>query len=714
MLPSPLQNFEFALPLCLWGLVLIPFVWAFYGLFYRQGFGSRTKLEAFADPHLLPHLLAEDEHGPRKSQTIWKSLLIWSGLWMLGILAMAGPRWDYTEVEAFTPARDLVVILDMSRSMDAQDVKPSRMARARQEIEDINLNAKGMNIALIAFDSAVHVITPLTDDRSTLEGLLPSLNTGLVYTHGANLVPALKRAGEMLAAQPGGEKHILVLSDGGFEDGAVAILKAERMLLQQGVKIHTMGLGTTQGAPIPDGKGGFVKEKGNVVLSHLDDKALRRIAQDGDGVYLEASYLDRDTKAILSQAERPATGGVSQKTTRFWEERFYVFLAPLAVFLLPWFRRGTVFPLLLLVLLFPAPAQAFDWRDLFLNREQQGRQAVEQKQYDEALEKFDDPYRRGVAQYKAGDFEAAEKSFAEAKRPEVEASARYNLGNSQLMSGKVEDAIKSYEDVLKSRPDDPDAVHNLEIAKKMLEEQKTQQQQNKDQNNQQQDKNNQQQQDQNGQGQDNKDQDQKEDQQNGQQNARDQPVQDQSKDQSHEDAQSQNGDDQKQESSEDQAGNQSDQEQQDSQAQNNPKDGEKSSEEQSAENQEKNTLEQKNEAQGQDEKQQQAQSSDQKQDEQKQDQHEQAQQKSEQQEVQDQASRDEDAQERADRQSQDSQPGDHDKEESGMPRQAKRTQQDIDADQWLDRIKDDPQAFLKNKFYIESKRQNAREGDQPW
>ncbi|PJF38389.1 MAG: VWA domain-containing protein, partial [Phototrophicales bacterium] len=147
------------------------------------------------------------------------------------------------------PAENLVILLDLSRSMDATDVKPSRLARARQEIEDIakatasNKNGS-INIGLIAFAGAVHVITPLTDDMDTMRSLLPSLNTDIVYTQGARLVPALTRAAEMLSSAPGNEKHILVLSDGDFDDGAISILSTEQSLVKQGIHIHAMGIGT--------------------------------------------------------------------------------------------------------------------------------------------------------------------------------------------------------------------------------------------------------------------------------------------------------------------------------------------------------------------------------------------------------------------------------------------------------------------------------------
>lgn len=636
---STLQNFQFADPSWLWGLVLLPVLWILYKFFYKQG-GTETKLEEFADPHLLPHLMAEEGQKNGKRNRVWLSLLIWSLLWGFGLLAMAGPRWDYTEVKAFAPARNLVILLDLSRSMDAEDVKSSRLARARQEIEDINRLAHGMNIGLIAFASVPHVTTPLTDDRETLNRLLPSLKTDLVYTQGSNLSPALRRAGELLSAEPGREKHILVISDGGFQDSDAQILKAEKELSKQGISVHVFGLGTAQGAPVPDGGGGYVKENAKIVISRLEQDRLRRIAQDGHGLYKTASYLESDTQGLLSKVNR-ATESEMQKTTRFWKERFYLFLAPLALLLLPWFRRNSAFPILVFLLLQPAPAKAFEWSSLFLNKQQQGKVAIEQKRYDEAAQKFNDPYRRGVAQYKAGRYEEAAQSFTAADRPDISTDAQYNLGNAQLKNGKIKEAIASYENVLKDHPGHEDAAYNLEIARKMLEQQKKQQRQ------------------------DNK-QDQKQDGQQGDQKQQSQQQnQNQADSQQQRSPQAQNGADKSEQQRE--SGEQNEQKQQD--------------ENKKSESGDQDEYEQKNEER------QQAQSG-------KEGDEQQAQQESK------------------DRQQASENIENQDIDQT--PRKAEKTQKDIDADQWLNRIQNNPETFLKNKFYIESKRQGAQQGDHPW
>jgi Ca-activated chloride channel family protein len=636
-------TFHFSEPLWLWGMLFVPVVWILYMLFYRQGPGKAGRLKDFADAHLLPHLLAEGEKTGKKQSRSWLSLLAWSLIWTCGLLALAGPRWGYTEVKTFASARDLIILLDLSKSMDAEDVKPSRLTRAQQEIEDITKSSHGTNIGLIAFATVPHLITPITDDKETLIHLLPYLKTDLVYTQGSYLVPALKMAGQMMKSETGNEKNILIISDGGFDDSDADILKAEEALRSQGVRIYAMGMGTTENTPIPDGRNGYLKQGGKIVLSRLEEGRLKRIASDGGGLYVRASYLGDDTQRLLGSIEAaPASKEVASKTTRFWKERFYLFLIPFALLTLPWFRRNAAFPVLLaaFIVIQSAPAHAFDWSDLFLNKNQQGKMYMQEGKFDKALKKFDDPYRRGVAQYKAGNYKEAVKSFQAADRADGSDDARYNLGNSLLMSGDIEDAIKTYEGVLKTNPDNRDAKHNLEIAKKLLKKQK--QQQNKE-----------------------------------------------------------GGNNQKQEAS--QGGKNNQNGQQDKQAQNRKQD------------------------KG-DQKEAQAKKSDQSRQEQKrkEEEHTAQETKGAQNEQKEGNTQPRNGEQRAQAKQQ---PGNQDMEQrasqsqpgkdsmdynAGAQLQTTRTQRDIDADQWLNRIENDPTLFLKNKFYIESKRSGAKEGETPW
>ena len=143
-------------------------------------------------------------------------------MWAFGVLAMAGPRWDFKEVTAFKSNKNLVIALDLSKAMDASDLKPSRLVRARQKIQDILDDSPGVSIGLIAFAADAHLITPITEDKGAIHYLLGALRTDLVYVPGSRLSPALNLADRLLSAVPGQEKSVLVMSDGDFEDGSAS------------------------------------------------------------------------------------------------------------------------------------------------------------------------------------------------------------------------------------------------------------------------------------------------------------------------------------------------------------------------------------------------------------------------------------------------------------------------------------------------------------
>ncbi len=658
VLPDFLHNilptsFHFATPSWLYGLIALPVLWLLYMLFYHDHHRPEVKLKGFADPHLLPHLLGENEQQSHK-QNLWQPLLLWSVIWTCALFAMAGPRWNFTEVKAFVPTHNLVIVLDVSRSMDAEDIKPSRLTRAKQEIEDLIHNSEGMKFGLVAFDAVPHMITPLTDDMQTLKQILPSLTTDIVYTQGSTLAPALDMSADMLVNESGDRKYILILSDGGFDDGDATLLTTQQNLRSRGIEVHAIGLGTVEGAPIPDGHGGFVKDARKTFISKLEESQLKLITSDRGGLYQRTSYLDEDTRTVLSRIKGSAEAEKEeQKTALFWEERFYLFLLPIILLVLPWFRRNARFPVVIVLLctMQLTPTQAFEWRNLFLNKEQQGKAALEQQQYDQATQKFNDAYRKGVAQYKAGNYEDAVQYFETAQRPEIQSEAHYNLGNAQLMSGQIEQAIEAYENLLKDSPDHEDARHNLEIARKLLEQQK--EQQNNDQNQQQQNGQDQQNQEQNSSA--------------NNQDALEQDKQNQQEGQNQEQADAKEGDQEQENKISNQNGEEQQREEQKASSSKNDEDKSEQENLQESSYQENQNKENQEDQQGIEETE--SQHSIQK----------------------------------------------TDNYIEGSPIQTPpRTQIDINADQWLNRVDSNPEEFLRNKFYIESQLLGAEEGEKPW
>lgn len=335
-MPSEPIGFHFVQPFWLWAMLVPVLVWLLPP-------GRRTRrlqeqrLKVYADAHLMPHLLIR---GGIDRNSVRRYLRTWTWIWLLGCLAMAGPRWDYHEIEVFQPGSEVVILLDLSRSMDAVDVKPSRLARARQEIEDfLDLNP-GIRVGLIAFATVSHVVAPITEDMQTLRHLLPSLSPSLIQLQGSRLSGALERARILFAGQPpGNSQAVLLISDGDFNEPGLEEEVAH--LREAGIRFYVLGIGTPQGGSIPGDQGGWLQDMyGKRVVSHLEESKLEALARAGEGFYRQADYRDDDTQALFERIRADAPPRLERNPIRIWYERYVLLVAVMLILLLSLFRRG--------------------------------------------------------------------------------------------------------------------------------------------------------------------------------------------------------------------------------------------------------------------------------------------------------------------------------------------------------------------------------------
>ena len=417
-------------------------------------------------PSLAPYVLSSSPTN--KADYRWWLLGI-AGL--IGVLSLAGPAWERMEQPVFRSEQAIVVALDLSRSMDAQDVAPSRLLRARLKILDLLDRRQSGQTALVVYSSNAFTVTPLTTDNDTIAALVNSLGTDIMPSRGSYPAAAINKGRQLLeqAGAPFGE--VLLITDGGTSPAAE---RAARELSDAGYTLSVLGVGTKTGAPIPKLGGGFVSDQvGQIAVPKLEEGALRRLAGAGGGRFAVLSADAHDLDLLLSGKVGPSAASDESLATDHWREEgpwLLLLLIPLAALA---FRRGWMLLIVVCVMPIPEPAQAALWDDLWRTKDQQAQKQLEQGNAAEAAELFENQQWRAVAQYQAEDFADAAATFAESG----DTQSLYNLGNALARQGDIETAIDAYEQVLEMDPDDIDAAYNRDLLQQMLDQQEQQQDQ---------------------------------------------------------------------------------------------------------------------------------------------------------------------------------------------------------------------------------------------
>ena len=456
-----LADFNFLRPDWLWA---VPLVIVGVILLARRQLGPGS-WQNVVDPALAPHVLSRS--ATRKADYRW---------WLLGlggviaVIALAGPAWQRIEQPVFRSDQALVVALDLSRSMDAQDVAPSRLMRARLKILDM-LDRRGSGqTALVVYSANAFTVTPLTNDTDTIAALVNSLSTDIMPSRGSYPIAAIQK-GQQLLEQAGAQVgEVLLVTDGSSSPAAERVA---RDLKETGYTLSVLAVGTTEGAPIPQSGGGFVTDQsGNIAVPRLEEHSLRGLAAAGGGRFSKLSTDNRDLDYLLSgEAGARLASDESLATDRWREEGPWVVLLLLPLGAMA-FRRGWILLVALAILPMTEPVYAATWDDLWQTRDQQARALLEEGAAGEAVELFENPDWKAVAQYRAQDYEASAQAFAE----QEDTHSLYNLGNAMARLGELESAIDAYEQVLEIDPDDADAEYNRDLLKQVQEQQQQQNQ----------------------------------------------------------------------------------------------------------------------------------------------------------------------------------------------------------------------------------------------
>ena len=447
-----------------WLLLLVPALALSLLLWKRRQRGGSW--QTVIAPELLQYLVTDEAARQRRNFLP----LILAG-WVLASIAASGPSWEKIAQPAYQKQDALVVLLDLSYSMKAQDLPPSRMDRARQKLLDLlDLRREGQT-AVVAYAGDAHVVTPLTDDTATIANLLPALHPDMMPLAGSNPVAAVAQGLELLRSAGIHRGRLLLITDGVEEEDVTEIVDTLR---DTGTRLGVLGLGTDSGAPIPLPRGGFVRDRDDsIVMPGLQEASLRALAAKGGGAYRRMQVDNADLRALLATppATRSEQTTALSRTTDTWEDKGYLFLLPLLPLALALFRRGWLLALLPLMLVQPQPASAQAWRDLWLTPDQQGKRALEKGEDAAAADLFEHPQWRGLAAYRAEDYARAAEQFARGDS----ADDWYNRGNALAREGELQAAINAYETSLEREPGRADAQENLELLRRMQQQQEQQQ-----------------------------------------------------------------------------------------------------------------------------------------------------------------------------------------------------------------------------------------------
>jgi Ca-activated chloride channel family protein len=519
-----IDTFHFLRPW--WFLGLLPVV-AVIG-FYTWRKRNAGNWETIINPELLPFLLQGSE-GKHALSGPWLVAFMISA-WIFCCLALAGPAWQQLPQPVHKQDSALVVVLDLSPSMLAEDISPNRLVRARYKLIDILTRRTEGVVGLIVYGGDSHTVSPLTEDSNTIVSMVPVLEPNLLPETGSNVEEGLASAIDL--AMNGGyqQADILLITDG-IDKSALSNI-APIISGEGNFRLSILGVGTTDGAPIPSVAGGFIKKAGNVIVAKLNVGTLRKIAANNGGSYQTLSADDRDIDNVLAGMDSLLTNSTRETDRSFdlWDDQGYWLVLLLLPVLLLSFRKGTVVVILIAPLLFTAqPVKALEWQDLWQTLDQQASEAMTAENYEAAKGLFQDSRWRGSAAFKAGDFDQAIADFSQ----DESATGDYNHGNALAKSGDLQGAIKAYNNALSKEPKMEDARFNLDLVEQLKDqqdqdqqEQEQQDQGQQDQEQQDQDQQNQEQQDQGQQDQEQQDQSQQ-DQEQQDQGQQDQEQQDQ-------------------------------------------------------------------------------------------------------------------------------------------------------------------------------------------
>ena len=322
-----MEAFRFARPEALYLLLLIPLVVGLLLLAHRN---RQKALDRFGERQLVNHLIPDFS----LARTRFKAWMFSIAL-ALQIFVVAGPQFGAKLETVQRKGIEIMVALDVSNSMNAQDISPSRLEMAKMALARLVDNLSDDRIGLVVFAGKSYVQLPITSDYPAAKMFLQTVETGMVQTQGTAIGSAIDMCRRSISTQEDINRAIIVITDGeNHEDDAV---QAAQAAAQAGIKVYTVGMGTAKGAPVPTKAGqlnNFIKDKdGNVVISKIDEASLAQIARAGDGAYIPGNNIRSGINQLVQEISSIDKAEFEAKIYKDYEDRF-VLLESLVLLLL--------------------------------------------------------------------------------------------------------------------------------------------------------------------------------------------------------------------------------------------------------------------------------------------------------------------------------------------------------------------------------------------
>lgn len=454
------MDFEFIRPAILW--LLIPAAGLFFVALIKRKKASNEQLIA---PHLAQFIMSDA--STKTNQPLWLLALFCS----LGIIFSAGPSFEEKQVPVFQSKNARVIVMDMSYSMYSTDILPNRLMQARfKALDMIDLFKEG-DTALVAYAGSAYTISPLTNDATTLENLIPSLSPEIMPDKGSNVLAGLDIAKELLGQAGYLDGDIILITDGidQQEQSEVSTFTKNTQY-----RLNIYGVGTAQGAPIKLPEGGFLKDHyGQIVVPTINTSQLKSLATNSGGKF--ASY--QPSSADIAVFAPSANGELlkdEKQNHALWRIDAGIYglllLLPLSLYL---FRRAALLSVFLVFSFLPQQnAYAVELPTVLKNTDQRALDAYNNKDYEQAIT-AQSSQLKGAALYQQGNFEAAVNQFSDDKS----ATGFYNFGNALAKAGKLEEAINAYQQAQALHPNFTQAADNQALVEQLLNQQQEQQNQ---------------------------------------------------------------------------------------------------------------------------------------------------------------------------------------------------------------------------------------------